>query len=87
MMTMAMCAAAIGGFLYFVSAPSAESAGILAVLLVALLASGVRMLSYAAKVVEARTTLQPVRVQAEVIDVEVVESSRRQEYRKLPQYV
>lgn len=87
MMTMGLCAAAIGGFLYFVSAPSSQSVGILAVLLVGLMMACARMVSCAAKVVEVRTTLQPVRVQSEVIDVEVVGSPRHQEYRKLPQYV
>jgi hypothetical protein len=86
-MTMALCAAAIGGFFYYISAPSSQSATILFVLLAVLLTSCVRMLSCAAKVVEVRTTLQPVRAQLEIIDVEVVESPRHQEYRRLPRYL
>ncbi len=87
MLTMVLCAVAAGGFFYFVSAPSPQSAGILAVLLVALMAACARMVSCAAKVVEVRTTLQPVRVQSEIVDVEVVESPRRQEHLKLPRYI
>jgi hypothetical protein len=87
MMTMALCAAAILGFFYFVSERSMESATVLVVLIAALMAACARMLSCAAKVVEIRTTLQPMRVQSEVIDVEVVEMPRRTEYRKLPRYI
>jgi hypothetical protein len=87
MMTMALCAAAIGGLAYFVSAPSAQSAGILAVLLVALMVACARVVTCAAKVVEVRTTLQPARVRTEVIDVEVVDSQSYQQQRSFPRYI
>jgi len=86
-MTTVLGVAAIGGFVHFISSPGAQSAGILAVLLVALLVSCVLMLSCAAKVVEVRTTLQPARVQPEVIDVEVVGAQTHQDYRQLPRYI
>lgn len=85
-LAMAMCAATVGGFLYFFCAPSVQSAGLLAVLMAMLMAVCIRMLNCAAKVVEVRNTLQPVRVQSEVIDVEVVDSPRHQTYRQLPPY-
>lgn len=86
MMTMALCAAAVCGFFYFVSVRSSESAGVLVVLLAALMAACARMVSCAAKVVQIRTTLQPAYAQSEIIDVEVVVPQQYRDYRKLPQY-
>jgi hypothetical protein len=73
--TMALCAATFGGFLYFLSAPSSQSAGILALLMVMLAAACARMISCAAKVVAIRNVLQPVRVQANAIDAKPVRST------------
>jgi hypothetical protein len=86
-MTMTLCALSVGAFLYFATAPSQESASILAVLLVALIMACIRLVSCAAKVVETQTSLQPVRIQSDIVDVEVVETPRHQEYRKLPHYI
>jgi len=83
MLAMVMCMATVGGFLYFASAPSGMSAGMLAVLMVGMLVACGRMVGCAAKVVQTEQVLQPIRARAEVIDVEVVEVHRENSKRLL----
>lgn len=85
-MTMVTCATALCGFVYFLSSPSEQSATVLVACLVVLMMACVRMVSCAAKVVEARNTLQPAPIRAEVIDVEVVEPYSRPQPRQISQY-
>src|SRR5579863_2286497 len=86
LLTMTMCVGSAVAFLNFLCTPDQGSAMLLGVMIIGLLAACVRMLVCASKIVDLNSTLQPVPIRAEVIDVEVVDAPRRNPSRQLNQY-
>ena len=80
------CVAMAGWIVNFLSSPSQDSAIVMGVLMVIMMAACSRLLACASKVVQLRNELQYAHVRADIIDVEVVEPQRRHHSRQLAEY-
>ena len=75
-MTFVLGLMTFGAFLLFVCLPGGRSAGLMGGLMALLLLACAQLIRSAAKVVEVRKVLRPVRVESRVVDAEVIDSGR-----------